>query len=176
MNIKKFNEEVYYGKCADAQAVAFLKQKAIENTLRRCRLCTHNDPSDVLHEMFIVHMHGNYIPPHSHHNSAESTLVLEGEGVMCFYDENGKVIDTIYLNADIDKGQNYLRTPIGKIHSLFIFSEYMLFKECILGPFDPANMHMPEWAPQEGNRMQIEKFLKSSEQSFRLARRMSCGG
>lgn len=162
----KVNEEVFYSHKFDADDIAFLKGKARTNLRKRCRLCMHTSADDVLHEMFILHMRGNYVPPHSHQQSDESLTLIDGEGMLTLYNDCGDVTERIYLNSNSSFSHSYFRTRKGQIHSLFVFSEYFLFKEATLGPFEPSNMYMPEWSIAEGDVTNINKFLEESEQAF----------
>lgn len=164
--MKKFNEDVYYSSSCNARDIEFLKKEAANSERQCCRICTHNDPNDTLHEMFIVLMNGRYVPPHSHKKSSESSFIIEGEGVMNYFDDKGNITESIYLNSDSKLGTNYIRTPIDKVHSLFIYSPCIVFKETILGPFDRKNMFEPKWAPKEQEREKVEQFLIESEIMF----------
>jgi len=56
---RKFNDEVLYPAdkpvVLDRAFVEWLKQQADLNPRRRIRLCAHQDPSEPIHEMLIVH-------------------------------------------------------------------------------------------------------------------------
>lgn len=168
--LTKFNAEVYYlteKYCGiNEQYFSFLSAQAKTNRRYRCRICTHNHPDDVLHEMFILHRKGNYVPPHAHSNSDESLTLIKGEGAMFYYDNNGKLLNIVYLNADSKKGSNYVRTPKGVFHSLYIISEEFLFKEVVLGPFKRSNMIEAHFAPQEDEDEKIAAFLKCCQQQL----------
>ena len=174
MSLYKENEEVYYSRSPfrslSAENVRFLKARAAENVRNRCRICTHASPQDKIHEMFILHRRGNYVPPHCHLHSDESALILEGEGAMLFFNGQGQISDTIYLNADPVLGVNYLRTPSGTMHSLFIASENLLFKETVGGPFLPGNSRTADWSVDESDLSRVADFLALSQQHFLAAR------
>ncbi len=169
-DLVRFNDEVYYFSdkisTFSQSHVNFLTEQADKNNRSRCRLSTHSDADALMHEMFIMHKKGNYVPPHSHSNSDESLTLLSGEGAMLYFDDNVELEQIIYLNADIKKGINYVRTPTGQLHSLFIFSEHFLFKETVLGPFIRESMNEMTWASVENNSEGWDKFLQFSEQQF----------
>lgn len=164
--MRKLNHEVYYSDRFGLEDIKFLKSRAESNVRKRCRLCLHNSEKDVLHEMFIVHMKGNYIPPHSHMNSDESIMVLEGEGMLVLYSKSGVADDYVYLNSDPHLGVSYYRVDTGQIHSLFVFSQYFLFKETTLGPFCRDNMYVPDWAVSESDVTGVNSKLNEDEKIF----------
>lgn len=170
----KENSEVYYTankmKPVGRSDFEFLKAEALKNSRSRCRLCTHASPASTLHEMFILHTKDNYVPPHSHLNSDESVFVCEGEGAMIYFDADGAMSNTIYLSADTNKGFNYIRTPVGQIHSLYIHSSTLLFKETIGGPFNSANSVLPKWAPKEDDLKGVDTFMQNSEKLYLAVR------
>jgi len=172
-SLDKFNDEVYYLSTEHSginnEHFSFLSAQAQRNERKRCRICTHSHPDDVLHEMFILHCQGNYVPPHAHGNSDESLTLLKGEGAMFYYDTHGELLNIVYLNADPEKGHNYVRTPKGVFHSLYIMSDEFLFKEAVLGPFDRSNMVESDFAPKEGEDEKIAIFLSRCQQQFNRA-------
>lgn len=148
--------------------IEFLCRKADENPRRRCRLCLHDNADAPLHEMLIVHKKGNYIPPHKHLHSDESCYIVDGEGAMILFDDNGEVINCQFLNNDAKSGRNFQRTPVNTLHSLYVESEYFIFKETVLGPFDSKNYFEPGWAPSD--ETQTKAFMAQSKHLFESSR------
>lgn len=175
MQLKQLSNEVYYPSedisYLTPEIVDFLKSKASENQRKRCRICTHHSPDDAMHEMFIMHMRGNYIPAHCHMQSDESLTVLQGEGAMLYFNEKGDVTDIFYLGREHKGAAEYVRTPKKKFHSLFVESDFFLFKETILGPFSSDNMYEPEWTPYGYNELEVTPFMERSQQLFLQAKR-----
>ena len=166
----KINEEVFYlsdeAASITGQHFSFLSKQAAKNRRKRCRICTHQSADAVLHEMFIMHSKGNYVPPHAHMNSDESLTLIKGEGAMFLYDGCGNVTRVIYLNADVNKGVSYVRTPKGVFHSLFILSDEFLFKEAVLGPFERSNMIESVFAPKEDDIEKVNAFLLNCQEEL----------
>ena len=75
----------------------------------RIRYCAHASPSDVVHEMFIVHPKDAYVRPHKHINKSESIFILLGNAnYIEFYEDgknpDGKKGDCRYLSpADVQR-------------------------------------------------------------------------
>lgn len=170
MQLHKVNDEVFYCdghvKRVDQSLIDFLTDKAAVNQRRRCRICLHQDADSSLHEMLIMHSAGNYVPPHKHLKSEESSLILQGEGVMLYFGDDGQLQESIYLNADPNLGCNFVRAPANTIHSLYIHSDTFLFKETILGPFSRDNYLEPDWAAAEDDTEQVAAFMQESKQYF----------
>lgn len=177
-NLIKFNDEVYYlpEQCTavNEQHFLFLSAQARKNTRKRCRICTHISAEDILHEMFILHSKGNYIPPHAHSNSNESLTLFKGEGAMFYYDNSGRFLHFVYLHEDPKKGNNYVRTPKGVFHSLFIISDEFIFKETVLGPFKRSNMIESHYAPTEDKHEEVALFLERCQQQLNQAGHYDC--
>ena len=87
---KKINDEVYYLKdlnnSISSKDIEFIKQQAFINLSQKCRICTHEDPNDILQEMFIVHTDKCFVRPHYHCDKEESIQVLEGMADLYFFD------------------------------------------------------------------------------------------
>lgn len=166
----KINDEVFYLPDEAASITdkhfLFLSEQAANNNRKRCRICTHQSAGAVLHEMFIMHSKGNYVPPHAHSNSDESLTLIKGEGAMFFYDEGGNVTRVIYLNVDENEGASYVRTPKGVFHSLYILSDEFLFKEAVLGPFERSNMVESTFAPKEDDVENVTAFLLNCQEEL----------
>jgi cupin fold WbuC family metalloprotein len=174
MQLKKVNDEVFYCdskfKQLNHKSFEFLLSRSSQNKRRRCRVCTHNEPNSNMHEMFIMHRHGNYVPIHKHLKSEESSLILKGEGALICYEDNGQVAEVIYLNSDVTKGCNYLRVPVGQYHSLYIESDVFYFKETIEGPFIRGNYQEANWTPQEADMKGVSDFIANSLRLYQQAK------
>ena len=108
--------------------------------------------------MFIMHRYGNYVPVHKHLKSEESSLILNGEGALVCYEENGDIQEVIYLNSDATQGCNYLRIPVEQYHSIYIHSEVFCFKETIEGPFSREHYQEASWTPKEDDLEGVTDF------------------
>ena len=68
--LKKITKGVFYFNKAkpfiDNRLLEFLVDDAINNKLKRSRICTHENPRSKLHEMFIAILKDSYIKPHKH--------------------------------------------------------------------------------------------------------------
>ena len=104
----KKNSEVYYSK----DNFFFLSKDDINNLINlakdttrgRVRYCSHSSDQERLHEMFIVHTKKSYVRPHKHIGKAESMSILEGEGDVLLFHDDGKLIKVLIQKLMMKKG------------------------------------------------------------------------
>ncbi len=60
-------------------------------------LCAHQDNTDLLHKMLIIHVQNTYVPPHKHVNKSESFHIIEGALSVFLFDVEGRVTETIRM-------------------------------------------------------------------------------
>jgi cupin fold WbuC family metalloprotein len=133
---------------AEIEALAALGAR---NARRIARFCAHPDEAAALHEMFIVHRAGAYIPPHRHPGRPESGHVIVGAARLVFFDDGGAVEEVLPL-GDYASGRTfYVRIEAPRWHTLLIDSEIFAFHEVTLGPFRPENSEFAPWAPPRGD-------------------------
>jgi cupin fold WbuC family metalloprotein len=167
--------EVFYRtdspRLVTAEDIVFLKMAAMESPRLRSRLCLHEGPSDVLHEMLIVHHRSAYVPPHAHKQKGESLHVIEGECTAVFFDPLGEVDRTLELvswdRSKVDHPYFYRIEPM-VFHTLLIRSEWLVFQETAIGPFDPNGTIFVDWAPSKDDAVRGLAWL--TEQVRRASR------
>lgn len=143
----------------DSATIAALKQKALKNKRTRIRLCTHSDNSHSVHEMLIVHVKGNYIPPHKHINKSESFHVIEGTADLFFFDEKGEITKVISM-GDAKSGRIfYYRVSKAVYHTAIVTSDIFVFHETTRGPFIPSETIFGSWAPHEDDEQAVRLYV-----------------
>lgn len=125
----------------------------------RVRLCTHKVNEDRQHEMFIAFTGGNYVRPSRHLGKDESLHMLEGSGDYFFFDEAGRVVDTVSLGTYGSGHQFYCRIPASADHALLIRSDRIAIHETTVGPFRREDTVFAPWSPAEGETAAVEKHL-----------------
>jgi cupin fold WbuC family metalloprotein len=145
---------IYYSQdkvfTLSGEMIEFLLLSAKNNEEgRQSRLCTHFGHDNLLHEMIIVHLKGNYIPPHKHINKVESFHIIQGKLAVVLFSSNGEIKEIVLLDAN--KGNLYYRLSESLFHTVVPLSEYIVFHEVTNGPFKKDEMVLPEWAPQKGD-------------------------
>ena len=118
------------------------------NTSKKSRICSHQNTSDQLHEMFIFHQKNYYVRPHKHYNKAESILILKGNADLILFNDNGDVDDVIALDELSSGNTFYHRIDLPIFHSLVIKSENLIFYEATSGPLKMENTEFAKWSPQ----------------------------
>jgi cupin fold WbuC family metalloprotein len=158
------NEEVLYAPTAFSALVpadiAELKHRAAQTARRRCRICLHESPNAVLHDMVIVQGQGIYARPHRHLTRPETLIVLEGEGTFIRFTDEGEPVAAIPLSASGRSGTTQvLRVPVSKFHGLTVESEWLVICESTLGPFDPATNEFAVWSPPQDNVPAVNRYM-----------------
>ena len=164
-NYRQESPEVYYSDArvvvAGQEDVAFVKAAAAATPRGRARLCTHGGAAAALHEMLIVHHRDVYVRPHAHVGKSESLLVIEGAAVAVLFYESGGIERAVEM-ASFGAGHCfYYRMPEGVFHTLLVRSEWLLFHEATIGPFDRATTVFPAWAPDGSDADATRVYLDS---------------
>ena len=134
-----------------------LKKRALDAPLKRARLCLHHSPNDAIQEMVIAFHQSTYIRPHRHHLKTESFHMIEGDVLVVFFDDEGKVTQKLHLSTE--KPHPFLyRLSTTRWHTVVCLTEYALFHEVTMGPFSPAEF--PSWEPK--NQPQSIALFKES--------------
>ena len=149
ISLHEESPEVFYAEgdliSVGPDEIAKLKQMAAQTLRRRCRICFHSDSADRLHEMLIVHEKNAWVPPHMHIGKSESIQVVEGSALLVCFSGDGEIENSVRIG---DGGHVFCRLSEKKFHTLLIDSEWLVFKETILGPFDPLSTKLAPWAPK----------------------------
>jgi len=155
----KESDSVFYSTesifILSGEMINFLLLSAKNNVSRQSRLCAHHSHKSLLHEMIIVHLKGNYIPPHKHVGKIESFHVIKGVLAVVIFSDDGNIEKTVFLNSK--RGSIYYRLSDSLYHMVVPLSEYVVFHEVTNGPFNKGDMILPKWAPLD-NYENIVKF------------------
>ena len=160
---KQISEEVIASKSQSEKLsikdINFLISKAKKNKSRKFRLCSHENETDPVHEMFIVHSKGTYVRPHRHINKAESILIIEGCMEYITFENDGKLKERIILGNYKSNNKFYLANKENSFHSLIIKSDWCVFLEIIQGPFEKNKTEFASWSPEITDKNGIKKFF-----------------
>jgi cupin fold WbuC family metalloprotein len=151
--LKHVSPEIVYSDggflAVDHSIIALLKEKAGKSTRRRCRLCFHAGEDASQQEMLIVMHRSSYVRPHRHIGKMETMTLIEGTCDALLFDEAGSVTEAIAMSPATEGGSFFYRMPDRVFHTLIFRSEWIVFLETTIGPFDRAMTETPEWAPPE---------------------------
>lgn len=151
--VRRVSPEVYQSDgaflAADGETVTMLKAGAAASPRRRCRLCFHAGPDAPQQEMLIVMHRSSYVRPHRHFGKVETLTIVEGKADALLFDEEGRVTRTIPMAPASSGRPFFYRMPEGLFHTLVFRSEWMVFLETTIGPFDPTRTEQAPWTPAE---------------------------
>lgn len=171
MQFKKKNQEILIatGKIVKLKPnfIQTLKTKASANIRKRIRICTHKNTKNLIHEMFIVHMKGNYIRPHKHLNKNESLHIIEGRADVVFFDEKGDIDEIITIGDYLSKDTFYFRIEKPIYHTIIVNTRYLIFHEVTKGPFSNSDTVFAPWSPNEKDSLGVKIFHKALSQKIK---------
>ena len=148
-----------------SEEIVFLKERVRFCSKKRNRICSHLTADDQLHEMLICVMAGSYIAPAKHISRTESLHVVEGAADIVFFDAYGNVDKVTELSEPTLPRKFYYRMNTETYHMLIVHSEFFIFHEVTLGPFDKSSTVQPEWVPDENNDKEVFEFLQKVERA-----------
>jgi len=138
-----------------------LKQAARKAPLKRARICLHHKNADKIHEMIIAFCKDSYIRPHKHADKSESFHIIEGELLVLFFDETGKITHKIKMGPSGSCLTFVYRLSSSLWHMAIPLSEHVIIHETTSGPFIKEQCIFPAWAPEDSDSNGIKRFLES---------------
>ncbi len=137
-----------------------LKQFAKKSALKRARICLHQGPKELIHEMLIVLCKDSYVRPHRHARKIESYMVLEGKADLVFFNDSGEIKAIVKMGDATTALTFFNRVPNNVFHMFVPRSEYFVFKETTNGPFDPKETEPASWAPENSLSEKMRQMLE----------------
>ena len=101
----------------------------------RMNLDLRNSPEDLSQRMLNAIEPGSPLPIHRHRHSSETVVCLRGHLRELFYDEEGRLTDTIDLKPDGPIVA--LNIPFGQWHSVEVLESGTVILECKDGKYEP---------------------------------------
>ncbi|WP_316207212.1 MULTISPECIES: WbuC family cupin fold metalloprotein [unclassified Bradyrhizobium] len=151
--LREVSPEVLYSDggflAVDQSVVQLLKDRAAKSPRRRCRLCFHASSDDLQQEMLIVMHRSSYVRPHRHLRRSETLAIIEGTCETLLFDEDGQLADRWPMSTAAEGSRFFYKMPPGIFHTLMFRSEWLVFLETTIGPFDPTSSEAANWAPPE---------------------------
>lgn len=136
-------------KLIDQSAVNELIAAADASPRRRAHLRLHPTLADPIQRMVVVFNTGTYVQPHRHSAERwELFAVLQGRAVCLCFDNHGRVLERIELDA---QGPNHLvEIGAGAWHSITALEDHTLMLETKPGPYvETSDKDFATWAPAE---------------------------
>ena len=134
-----------------------LKERVKEQGGKNLRLCLHEGPEALFHEMIILEHVGQYFPPHKHREKGESWHVIEGKMAAFVFQEDGKIIDATVLDSE----DTFLyRVDANMYHMVVPLSGAVMYHESKPGPFlGPGDSIFAPWAPNVSDQAGLEQYV-----------------
>ena len=143
----------------DGRLVAELKQIAAGLDGKNLRLCLHEGPEALFHDMLILEHKGNYYRPHKHLAKGESFHIIEGSMGIFVFDEPGRVVDACTLEP---QGDFLYRIDTDMYHAVMPLSELVIYHESKPGPFTgEGDSLFPSWAPDGSDADELRRYTDS---------------
>lgn len=160
-NILQNQSDIY---CLKEETINILKQNALTSPNKRSRLCLHHAMSHLTHEMIIVFHEKTIVPVHRHPVSrSESYHVIEGSMKVFFFDEDGYPTNYIILDSYPNSNPIFYRLSSHTWHLPIPTSEFMVYHECLTGPFEKkSDIEYPKWSCRYNSRDKIKSLLMSN--------------
>ena len=125
-------------------------------TGRGIRLCLHEGPDALLHDMIVVQYAGQYFRPHKHLEKGESYHMIEGEMGVAIFDDEGKVADVCRMDTS---DTTVYGVGTGMHHTNFPLTEVAVYHESRPGPFTPGDSVFAPWGPDGENEEAVREFV-----------------
>ena len=117
----------------DEHTLDALTAQAKASPRLRMNLDLRNSPEDQSQRMLNAIEPGTVLPIHRHRTTSETVVCLRGHFEEYFYDEEGRLTDTI----DMVPGGTLINIPAGQWHSLKSLESGTVLLECKDGPWEP---------------------------------------
>ena len=120
------------------------------------RLCLHEGPDALLHDMIVVQYAGQYFRPHKHLEKSESYHMIKGEMGVVIFDDEGKAVDACRMDAS---GTAIYGVGTGMYHTNFPLTDVAVYHESRPGPFVPGDSVFAPWGPDGEDEEAARKFV-----------------
>ena len=105
--------------------------------------------------------------PHKHLSKSESFHVIEGEGDVVLFTEDGDIQRVVRLGASGSGRDFYYRLSAGVYHTVAVRTELMVIHEVTNGPFRAEDTLYAPFAPSESDAglvsQYVQRLLKSMD-------------
>jgi cupin fold WbuC family metalloprotein len=123
-----------WGVSWNPEVMGELKKVAMASAKRRSRLCLHPSVDEYHQEALIVYERQAIEIPQRRKNGFDSKIALEGRANMRFFDERGKLLSRMVIDANSNP---YIHTRSSNFHCLEVLGAWFVFLEICEGPFLP---------------------------------------
>ena len=152
-------------KILDQNLLDQLCTQAASRDRKRINHNFHDSENDIVQRMCNALQLGTYVQPHRHLSPAkpEFFLVLQGRAYILLFDDHGKVLERVELDAH--GPVRAAEIPQGAWHTIGALSGDTVVFEVKPGPYLPtSDKDFAPWAPREG-----EPEAQTTEKWFQTA-------
>ncbi len=119
----------------DSEFLAALSEQARENPRRRQNYDMRTSASDASQRMLNALEPGTVVPVHRHRNSAETVILIRGSVREIIYDDNGRVLERVRLDAETP----IMQIPAGQWHTIEVLEPDTIIFEAKDGAYQPLD-------------------------------------
>jgi len=148
----------------DDKLIGQLKECARKSGNRNVRLCLHESPDALFHNMLILEHKGNYYRPHKHLTKGESFHIIEGSMGVFTFDEKGDLLDSCLLGGEANL---IYRVGVDMFHAVMPLSDVVIYHETKPGPFlGERDSIFSLWSPDPNDREKVAIFKNKLRNSL----------
>ena len=116
------------------------------------RVCLHQSPMDIHHDMIILQQKKNYYLPHKHARKGETYHMIKGSMKCILFNNQGKIKKIVTLNKN-----EIFRVPKNTFHTMLSISNFTIYHENKPGPFNKkGDSIFPSWINKYKNKRKLE--------------------
>lgn len=151
-------------KVVDLSLMDRLSAEAKNAPRLRTHYNLHESLEESIHRLCIAAEPGTYMRAHRHSDKWELMIILRGAMTLLTFDDQGKVLERIELNAEI--GSKCYELPAGTWHVFNVSQPDTVMMEVKSGPYIPISENdSAQWAPAEGEEgsEEFEKWYQTAQ-------------
>ena len=145
------------------EQIEMLKKAAVDDPLKRSRLCLHKDHNDQVQEMIITLRAGSYVRPHRHSGKSESFHIIDGKMAVVIFDDSGGIRKVIWMGKGEGNDIFLYRINDSFWHSVVPLSDVVVFHETASGPFVEGEGEFADWSPDYSDVNGTTEFVEMLE-------------
>jgi len=140
----------------DAALIKELKRIGVEQN-QTLRISLHSNPSEALHNMLIYVNNGAPLNIHKHKQKEETYHIVEGKMAVVFFSQNGEIQRKVILSKE---DSLLCRVPKNQYHTSIALSDFALYHESRVGPFEGGDSIMANWCDNFSRDSLLRKVVE----------------
>ena len=141
-------------KLIDKKLMNNLTEEAKQAARLRTHYNLHSSLDAPIHRLCIAAEPDTYMRPHRHQDKWELLVLLKGQASLILFDDDGTVIEKLYLS---ENSTSVIEIERGVWHVFYSEISGTILLEVKAGPYIPiSSKDFAYWAPEEGTEKTIE--------------------